>query len=62
LPADKRNKNSWRPFYFPDFLRLAASATEPRALQARLDGLLSSTLSVRSSRFVGAARLENHAK
>jgi hypothetical protein len=49
LSADKRNKNSWRLFYFADFLRLAASATEPLALQARLDGLLYSALSLRSS-------------
>jgi hypothetical protein len=40
LSGNKRNKNASRLFCFADFLRLAAAATEPLALQARLDGLL----------------------
>jgi hypothetical protein len=49
LSADKRNKNSWRPFNLLDFLSLAASPQpKPLALQARLLGLLYIFLSLRS--------------
>jgi hypothetical protein len=41
LSGNKRNKNAWRPFYWVDFLSLAAGPQpQPLAFQARLRGLL----------------------
>jgi hypothetical protein len=61
LSADKRNKNSWRPFYWFDFLSLAAGPQpQPLALRARLRGLLyCMTFAALIGITLGRLRLEN---
>jgi hypothetical protein len=61
LSADKRNKNSWRPFYWLDFLSFAADPQpQPLALRARLRGLLYfMSLALLVVIALGRLRLEN---